>query len=237
MNQECALLRCECNVEAESVREREQQRIAQELYDGLGQHLLLLHMNLVRLCRNISQTQPDLQESTCLVMKQLGVVMRSLLTAIRGLKPSVFETGFCAAVEWQCEHSATRFGVTIQMGFSVTDISLPKHLSLITFRALQEALNNVYQHSKASRAFVIMNSYCQNIALTIIDDGVGIPHVNQVECNLFQLAGLRERIIDLGGKVSLLSAHNSGTTVNIELPLGGRWSTDGCNEDSFSFKK
>lgn len=223
MNQILAPLQ-HVNVDTEAVRKDERHRIAQELYDQLGEQMLVLHMSLVRLFGNINQTYPDVQEAATLAMNQLGQLMRSMLTLTRCVRPAVLDRGFCSAVEWQCEQSSRRFVIPCHLAWSASNISLRNHQSLILLRALQEALNNVHHHSKASRVYVVVNSDDKNVALTVVDDGVGIALGNQAESSFYQLAGLKERIIDLGGKVSLLSAHNSGVALNIELPIGGRWS-------------
>jgi signal transduction histidine kinase len=224
MNQEYALLQRDYRVETESVRNQERQRIAQDLHGGFGQKMLLLHMGLAKMCGNLNHKQHDLQGDASLVMRQLGVVMQSLLTVIRGLQPATLDRGFCSAVEWQCEYSSKRFGVPCHLAWSAGDISLTKSLSLMLLRALQETLKNVGQHAQASCVHVIINSDGHTVVMTVIDDGDGIALGNQTDSNFYKLAGLRARIIDMGGKVNLCSARNKGTTLSIELPLHGRWS-------------
>jgi signal transduction histidine kinase len=90
------------------------------------------------------------------------------------------------------------------------------------FRVIQEALTNVFRHSQARKAYVILERKESEIAVTVRDDGVGVPD----EIAEFRpdsigvgIGGMRQRIKELGGELALRKAH-PGTSVEAVIPIG-----------------
>ncbi|TMQ75134.1 sensor histidine kinase [Candidatus Accumulibacter phosphatis] len=85
-------------------------------------------------------------------------------------------------------------------------------------RIVQECLNNVTQHAHAKRLRLVLarRQHGDSLRLLIRDDGVGMdvgaPHAG------FGLAGMRERVLSLGGSLQIRSWHGAGTRVRVLLP-------------------
>ncbi len=98
-----------------------------------------------------------------------------------------------------------------------------EQLNIAVFRLVQESLNNICNHSEANWAQIslvreaIENSPVDYLYLNIEDNGKGYD-VNQQSTGL-GLLGMRERVIAMNGTLSVRSASNEGTEINIRLPI------------------
>ena len=103
----------------------------------------------------------------------------------------------------------------------------PKGVEIALFRVLQESLTNVVRHSGTKRVEIVLQADGQTASLKVTDFGRGIP------ANLLEkfradssrsgvgLAGMRERVSELGGRFEIKSDRR-GTEVVIVLPLEER---------------
>jgi len=101
---------------------------------------------------------------------------------------------------------------------------LPDAIELALFRVLQEALTNVHRHSGATTAAVVVRQDAENLVLEIKDNGDGIPegllsHFHATGAGMgVGIAGIRERVRELGGKLTIESG-SSGTLVQVTVPF------------------
>ncbi len=104
---------------------------------------------------------------------------------------------------------------------------LPESVEIALFRILQESLTNVHRHSRATAAEIKVEADAEQVSIEIRDHGRGMPAyiLQQIEGDGTKLgvglAGMRERIHELGGSFEVTSAHQ-GTTVRATVPLGVR---------------
>ena len=88
------------------------------------------------------------------------------------------------------------------------------------YRSVQEALHNISKHSAAKNFSVNLQGSAQKLSLQVNDDGVGFsPKTASVES--FGLAGMRDRVKDLGGTLKVQSTKDGGTRIQIEIPVKG----------------
>lgn len=103
---------------------------------------------------------------------------------------------------------------------------LPTPTEVALLRITQEALANVRRHARAGRVTVTL-SYMEDVAvLDVQDDGVGFDpraagRTAGPEEGGFGLAAMRQRVDRLGGSLVIESAPGAGTTLVVELPVGG----------------
>jgi two-component system NarL family sensor kinase len=96
---------------------------------------------------------------------------------------------------------------------------LTQEIKTAVFRIVQEALTNVYRHSKAQVAQIEMKCDKRYLSLTIKDNGKGIPASEASNGKTgVGLASMRERATLLGGTFGIQS-DGSGTTVNVSVPV------------------
>lgn len=219
MNQELVLLPPKCNIDAEAVREQERQRIARDLHDELGQQMLALRLEIEALCSRFNEVHPHLQGAASLVLAQLGTLTQSLRDVIRDLRPAALGNGLRFAVEWQCREFTRRFGIDCNLAWKAGDVVLMEHAAIALFRILQEALSNVHRHARATRVCVIVSLDHSHITMTVVDDGMGTEFGNHAKASSYGLTGMRERVIGLGGKLTICSTGDQGMSLAISLPI------------------
>jgi signal transduction histidine kinase len=98
-------------------------------------------------------------------------------------------------------------------------------MEIALFRMLQESLTNVYRHSTSNTAEIRLESAKQSVTLEVRDYGKGIPSNlldqfrNEGSGSGVGLAGMRERIQELGGSLVIIS-DEAGTLVRATVPAG-----------------
>jgi two-component system NarL family sensor kinase len=86
------------------------------------------------------------------------------------------------------------------------------------FRIVQEALNNVRKHSGATRAEITLLRKGEDVKLEIRDNGRGFKVDLACAALGVGIAGMRERVRQLGGRLNIQSS-SSGTVVEAILPV------------------
>src|SRR5262249_39683047 len=87
--------------------------------------------------------------------------------------------------------------------------------------ALREALSNVVRHAGAQTVLVRVRRSASGLLLQVVDDGCGIPR----DVSKRGLRNLEERAVAAGGRCTITSSPDSGTTVTWEVPLSARPAT------------
>ena len=93
---------------------------------------------------------------------------------------------------------------------------VPKDLSSVAFRIVQEAITNVVRHAQATRIEVLLKRAPDGLELSVRDDGVGIDFGKPPAG--FGLLGIRERVSALHGEVELSRGDAGGTLLKARLP-------------------
>src|ERR1700680_505146 len=202
-----------------ATQDEERRRIARELHDGLGQDLTVAKIMLQGLFREQQSAEASITDITKLIDGALQQV-RSVSYLLH--PPLLDEVGLRSALGWYVDGLSKRGGIEITMGTQPTDFPrLAAELETTLFRVIQEALTNVFRHSRASKACVTLAKKESQVAVTVRGDGVGVP----VEISEFRpdsigvgIGGMRQRIKELGGELLLRNA-NPGTIVEVLIPM------------------
>jgi signal transduction histidine kinase len=97
---------------------------------------------------------------------------------------------------------------------------------LILYRIIQESLTNVARHSKASSLEVRLSLLQSRIKLSVKDNGVGIDNGKVNSMTSLGIAGIKERVRSVNGRVSVKGKKGSGTSLNISIPLNNNSNND-----------
>lgn len=203
----------------ETVREEEKRAIARELHDDMGASLTSLAMHMEG-AYPLLPGDPQWTERKA----KIQTLLRSLVTTTRRiqteLRPTMLDLfGIKAAIHELTDDFKQRSNIVCEVSLPDEDISIGHKLEITVYRMLQEMLNNVVKHAQASRVDVILDVDEDRVALTVRDNGVGMPPEHKSSTATYGLRGLGERAAFLGGAVSVSSGRTGGTVVSVELPL------------------
>jgi two-component system sensor histidine kinase DegS len=209
--------------EVTRAQESERLRLSRELHDGILQDLLALGLGLEKAIR--AEKGPERSQKAQLQhirdeVERLAKDMRALSHALR---PSVLdELGLVAAVQTMLRGMDETRGIRADLVVLGAERRLSGELELALFRIIQEALNNVKQHSEAESVRVQIDFGAKSVKAVVSDDGKGFESPRQLSdlasAGRLGLIGMEERARMLGGRVRLESKPNAGTSVMVEIP-------------------
>ncbi len=201
------------------VQDEERKKFARDLHDGLGQDIVAAKISADVLVERYPRDR-ELAELSNMLQNSL---MQTRTISYLLHPPLLEEVGLASAAEWLIEGYTKRTGVDVSFRIPPQPQRLPRHLELTLFRILQEALTNVYRHSKSHKAEVAIQVYDTEVSLHVRDYGVGIP--SKTLSNLDEgnhvgvgLSGMKERVRELGGKLEITS-DRSGTQIDAKMPI------------------
>jgi len=209
------------------LQDQERRRIARELHDGIGQYLVALKLNVEMLESQKNDQQELWSESKRLLEQSLSDI-RNLSYLLH--PPLLDDAGLLPAIKAYIEGFSARSGIEADLQVPSAFPSAPKGVEIALFRVLQESLTNVVRHSGAKRVEVHLEADDRSASLRVTDFGRGIPAnvLNKFRADGSRsgvgLAGMRERVSELGGRFDIKS-DKRGTEVYIVLPLEDRRGT------------
>lgn len=203
------------------LQDDERRKFARELHDSIGQQLAAVKMVLA----GLADVHPeDRRYADCVVL--LDQSLREVRTISHLLHPSgLDEAGFPAAAKWYAEEFAKRSGIQLKIDIREPEERLPRQTEIALFRVLQESLTNIHRHSKSALAEILFQPGPQH-TLVVKDYGIGIPaelleRFRSSGTSGVGLAGMRERIRELGGTFEVDSSGN-GTSLRVRVPAAAR---------------
>src|SRR5271155_5066600 len=140
-----------------AAQDEERRRIARELHDGLGQELTVAKIMLQGLFR-----EDHSASSKEIAIADISKLIDGALQQVRSVSyllhpPLLDEIGLRSALGWYLDGLSKRGGIEITMGTKPEDFPrLAPELETTLFRVIQEALTNVFRHSQASKACVML---------------------------------------------------------------------------------
>lgn len=202
----------------EATREEEKRAIARELHDDLGSALTALNMHLAILFRQMPP-EPKLTERSVQIKNLIASVTQTTRRIQSGLRPDKLDIfGIKIAISEQALEFENYTGVKCCASLPDEELSYSPQIEIALFRMVQEALNNIAKHAKASQVDVVLDDNEDTIMLSIRDDGVGMPDPQPSGAWTHGLRGMRERAGYLGGEVRIQSTAGKGTTIVISFP-------------------
>ena len=204
-----------------TLQDDEHRRIARALHDSLGQYLAAVKMQLGLIDSPGSNRDQLIAEASEIVDRCIAETR----TVSHLLHPPLLdEAGFGSAARWFVEGFAERSGITVNLDIPSRLRRLPAEIEIALFRALQEALTNVHRHASTTKVDIRLTEDVGQVSMEIQDYGHGMPpellrHLGEsVGKTGIGLAGMRERVRELGGYFNIRS-DSHGTLLAIALPL------------------
>ena len=193
------------------------------LHETTAQDLVALKMLLARLNRTAegldAGDREALSDSIALAEQAMGDI-RTVSYLLH--PPFLDEAGLLSALRWYARGFAERSGIKVELDLPEPFERLPLDTETVLFRVVQESLTNIHRHAGSKTARIRMQRDAETLVLAVEDAGKGIPravleHITNGGAGV-GIAGMTERIQQLGGRFELLSGHG-GTTVRVSLPV------------------
>lgn len=200
-----------------TVQEEERARLARDLHDELGQAqtAVLLGLRSVANARTLDEARERAESVHAIAV---GAV-ESTRRMARGLSPSVLtDFGLSEAVGRVCEDVSAATGIDITRTVDTGTDRLPPSIEIAAYRVVQEALTNAVKHADATSIDVRLRLEDERLILEIIDNGRGLPDTDDTGPGL-GLAGMRQRVVLLGGEFRVTSGPASGTILRAAIPV------------------
>ena len=206
--------------EAELAAQRERDRIAREIHDGIAQSIYALNLSLETCAELAERDDGPLREQ---IQKLVPLARRTLLESrhyIHDLKPLVSgDSDLKALAESQVKEFEMVAGTPAQLSMRGEPREVPVAVATGIYRILQEALANVLKHADASNVDVLLTFEPGRVGLSVEDDGVGFE-TNGVRPG-YGLDNMRQRAEELGGSFEISGSPGRGTRVSLVLPAQG----------------
>jgi len=201
------------------IQEQTMKNISQEIHDNIGQTLSLVKLNLNTIDIQKQDIVPQkIANSKELVTKAIAD-LRSLSKSLH--TDSILSVGLTKAIEFELRLIDKTGVYQTELKISGDPVSLDPQKELILFRIMQEAMNNIIKHAKATSISITMEYADKILVLSIEDNGCGFEM--QAETGNRDLGiGLRSmqnRAQLINSKFVIQSHPSSGTRIQITVPV------------------
>lgn len=197
--------------------ERERQRIARELHDGLGQNLLLIK-NWASLARDPDVDADELRKKLEQISSTAGGSLDETRAILNDLSPQhVQRFGLTASVQHMIEQVQSSTGIMFESELDDLSGAFSYDTEMSIYRIVQEALNNIVKHSGTTHATIGIERNGGIVDVRIRDFGKGMtvgPEPGQSAS--LGLDSIRQRVDLIGGTLEIESGEN-GTLLQIRL--------------------
>ncbi|MFL1526090.1 sensor histidine kinase [Pseudomonas sp. O230] len=203
------------------VQENERHRLSRELHDDIGQLLTAAKLQSEWLKRRMPEELQeqcvalcDTLEETLTKVRDVSAILNPRQLTSLGLEASLrahlLKTLGNTPVHWSLECHSRLTGI-------------PEEMAVAAFRITQEAVTNILRHAEAKNLLVRLQRQPQGLTLLISDDGLGFaPATDPGREGQRGMAGMLERIDQLGGTLSVTSEPGKGTQIEALFPWAPR---------------
>ncbi len=198
----------------------ERNRIAREIHDNLAQDILGISVQL----ELVARLMPNAAEKARAHLDRARILVRNSMTEARryvwdlrsqDLEKKDLPTALSDAARRMTGDRDVQAVVQVTGAFRPLSPSIESNL----LRIGQEAINNAVKHAQAQHILIDLKFDTQSVQLSIRDDGRGFDPKTQNTDGRFGLIGMRERVEEIGGNLSIHSENGSGTEVIVDVPI------------------
>ncbi len=201
------------------VQEAERRRIALELHDEIGQLLTGLKLTLEMGVRGADEdSRQSMTKARMLVNELMGRARKLSLD----LRPATLDhLGLLSALLWLIKSYSSQTQVVVDFKHEgVSGKRFLPEIEIAAYRIVQEALTNIARHAEVTEAIVRIWADQHTLTVSIADRGTGFdPQAVLAAGNSNGVAGMRERVMLLGGHFAIASKPGGGTRLTAEWNL------------------
>jgi len=187
--------------------EAERRRIERDLHDGTQQRLVSVGLALRHLQHELGKTTPEMTGILEAAVGEVTGAIEELREIARGIRPGVLDDGLTSALRDLAHRTQ------MPMAIAVPDRRFPKEVETAAYFIACEAVTNAAKHSGASRLDLDVRQLDGQLVIRVSDDGIGGAELRDGG----GLVGLSDRVAAHGGRLSIESATDHGTTLIAEL--------------------
>ena len=203
-------------------QEHERRRIAVELHDSLGQHLLIIK-NRAAIGEDVTSSDSPARTQFDEITVSAALALEEVRQIAHDLRPVHLETlGLTAVLEDMVGRVGGSAGLAVTADIESLDAAVGRDAAITLYRVVQECVSNVVRHANANR--ITVEAWVEDRAahVTVRDDGIGFA-ADEVRDRRAGRKGLglttiAERVQMLGGTHTIASALGQGTMVTIRIP-------------------
>jgi protein-histidine pros-kinase len=209
-----------------TAREEERIHLARELHDEFGQYLASLNAEAAFARELADEGVPDLRPCAEAIGRIASHMLESLQQILHRLRPiGLEEFGLLTSLQqlvdgWnqRCREN-TVFTLTADQALD----ALADEINVTVYRIVQESITNALQHGQARQVDVALHRRNGMLLLEIQNDGAGPPSAEVSgeprKPGGFGLLGMEERVLALGGRLSICPRTQGGTVISVQIPL------------------
>jgi signal transduction histidine kinase len=197
----------------------ERQRLARDIHDTLSQGFASVVLLLEAAEESLATGRPVDQHITQ-ALRSARDNLADSRRVVWALRPRpLAERSLPEALEELTGRLAEETGLRAQTTITGTERPLGAAVEAALLRIAQEALANVRKHAAASQVTLTLSYLDDVVVLDVADDGVGFdPAATQAVASGLGLRAMRERVTQLGGRLTIESVPGEGTTIAAEVP-------------------
>ena len=203
------------------VQENERHRLSRELHDDIGQLLTAAKLQSEWLKRRLPQELQGQSAVLCSTLDETLAKVRDVSAILnpRQLASLGLEASLRAHLLKTLENTPVHWSLECQQRLT----GIPEDMALAAFRITQEAVTNMLRHAHANNLLVRLQRLPEGLSLMVLDDGLGFsPALNPGQEGQRGMAGMSERIVQLGGSLSVSSQPGEGTRIEALFPWAPR---------------
>ena len=199
------------------VQENERHRLSRELHDDIGQLLTAAKLQSEWLKRRLP---PELQSHCGVLNETLEETLAKVRDVSAALNPRQLsslglEASLRAHLLKTLANTSLHWSLECQQQLS----GIAEEMAVAAFRITQEATTNILRHAQANNLLVRLQRTPEGLALLISDDGLGFAPANHpAQEGQRGMAGMAERVEQLGGTLTVTSAPGKGTQIAALFP-------------------
>ncbi|WP_211347021.1 sensor histidine kinase [Saccharothrix australiensis] len=196
----------------------ERERLAREIHDTIAQNLTSV-ISLVEAAESeVADTDPRTKRLLTLAREAAAEGLAEARQFVVALTPPSLHAGSLGdAVRRRTDTLATQTGLTAVCELEGDEFPLPMAVRVVLLRVAQEAMANVQKHSGATRVEVTLTFEPHQVELAVVDDGRGFDA--SAAPGGYGLAGMRARVAEIGGVLTVTSAPEEGTMITVSVPV------------------
>jgi signal transduction histidine kinase len=199
----------------------ERARLSREIHDSVAQGLSSINLLLQAAEREWDTKPAAAREHAAQAAATARDGLDEARRVVRDLAPAELAAGLPEALRKSCERLAAHSALDVRVQVHGAPVTLDSEVETALLRTARGALANVLEHAGAETAVVTLTYHPDAVVLDVVDNGRGLPrsHVTIDSDRGHGLAGIRERLRQLGGTLVLESEPGDGTALAASIPL------------------